>query len=421
MYKNTLLDNNIRLASANMPYMRSAAIGVWINTGGRYENTDNKGISHFLEHLLFKGSRKYSCRKLKESIEGVGGALNGFTSEEFTCYLVKIPVVHADRALDILSDMVLHPLLPEVEVEKERTVILEEIKMYKDLPQSYVHELLDELLWPQHPLGMNITGTIQTVKDITVDDLRVYKRNNYTAENIIVSVAGPLSHSWLTKKAKEIFCGLAKRRENSFVKAEALQDKPRLKLFFKQTEQSHLTVGFPGYNRTHPLRHALALLHIILGANMSSRLFNEVREKRGLAYEIGTQVKRFHDTGAFIIHAGIDNRKIIEAIQVILKELSRVKDSPVSKDEFKRAKEFYLGQLMLGLEDTLEHMLWIGESVASFKRIISYEEVLKEVNAVRIDDIRQVAREIFKQCRINLAMISPVTGIENKIEQQFSF
>ncbi|MFA5155820.1 MAG: pitrilysin family protein [Candidatus Omnitrophota bacterium] len=417
MYKKDKLANGLRVITNNMPGRESVSVGIWIKTGGRYETVVNKGISHYLEHLLFKGTKKYSCRKLKESIEGVGGSLNGFTSEELTCYLVKLPRQYLGQGLDILSDMVINPLLPEAEVEKERTVILEELKMYRDLPQSYVYDLLDELLWPKQILGMSVIGSVESVNAIKRDDLRQYLSLHYTPANIVVSAAGALSHDKVVRMARKDFSHLKQGSVNTFVAAQEAQAQPQLKLLHKDTEQTHIAMGFHSFKREDPLKYAQALLHIILGANMSSRLFNEVREKKGLAYEIGTQVKRFDDTGAFLVHAGIDNHKVSKALRVILKELKKITVGQVSADEFKRAKEFYLGQLELALEDTMDHMLWIGESTAALDRVHTLKEVIKKVNQVRREDIRHTSRIIFQENKINLAMIGPLKEEKSIIKE----
>jgi predicted Zn-dependent peptidase len=316
--------------------------------------------------------------------------------------------------------MVINPLLSENEVKKERTVILEEAKMYKDLPQSYVHELLDELLWPAQPLGMSIIGTPESISRINRPELALYQKKYYTPLNIVISTCGNIAYDKFVKRADKIFGSLSQKSTNAFSKVEEKQDKPQLKLFAKDTEQTHLAMGFHALRRGHPLRHALAMLHIILGANMSSRLFNEVREKRGLAYEIGTQVKRFHDTGSFLVHAGIDNGKVGQAIVVILKELSRIKSELVTVDEFRRSKDFYLGQLVLALEDTLDHMLWIGESTTCLDKTYSLKEIVKEVNGIKREEIRQVARGIFKDSKTNLALIGPLKDSESQIYNQLS-
>jgi predicted Zn-dependent peptidase len=418
MYKKTLLDNGLKIIAHRMPQRQSLALGIWINVGGRYESSQNKGISHYLEHLLFKGSKDYSCRQIKESIEGVGGSLNAFTSEELTCYLVKIPERYFKPALDILSDMVLHPVLSAEEMQKERTVILEEIKMYKDQPQSYVHDLLDELLWPHQPLGLPIIGSAENISRMARKEIFSFKESYYTGENIVISAAGSFAYEHLLKSVKQKFHRLKRSKPNVFAPVSQAQDRPQLKLFFKETEQTHMALGFHGFNRGHPLRHALGMLHVVLGGNMSSRLFNEIREKRGLAYEIGTQVKRFHDTGAFLVHAGIDNRKVPETTRLILQELRKCKDNLISDPEFKRAKEFYLGQLMLALEDTMDYMLWIGETTATLNKTYSLEGIIKEVNKVKPKDLREAARQVFQEAKLNLALIGPVKEQEQDIHNE---
>ncbi|MGA2774570.1 MAG: pitrilysin family protein [Candidatus Omnitrophota bacterium] len=415
MYKKIKLDNGLRVLSHRMPNMQSVALGIWIKVGGRYEFDKNQGISHFLEHLVFKGTKKYSCRKLKESIEGVGGSLNGFTSEELTCYLVKTPARHLATALDVLADMVINPLIPPVEVEKEKTVILEEIKMYRDQPQSYVYELLDELMWPKQQLGRPVIGTAESVRRINRKELADFKDKYYSASSILVNGVGLFKPDEFNKRVGHLFSRLGHKPMNTFEKAREAQVKPQLKVHNKDTEQTHMALGFHAFKRDHHLRHALAILHIVLGGNMSSRLFEEVREKKGLAYEIGTSLKRFSDTGAFIVHAGIDNGKLIEAVSLILKELRRAKDSVVSDDEFIRAKEFYRGQMMLALEDTMDYMLWLGETSAVLDKEYTFDELMKEVDRVKRKDLKEAAKTIITDNRMSLALISPLKGKEDEI------
>ncbi|RJP29763.1 MAG: insulinase family protein [Candidatus Omnitrophota bacterium] len=417
-YDKKTLDNGLRIITCSMEARRSLSLGIWIKTGGRYENNSNKGISHYLEHLIFKGSKKYSCREIKESIEGIGGSLNGFTSEELTCYLVKAPAQYCDLCLNILADMSLNPLLDSQDIEKERTVILEEIKMYRDLPQSYVYELLDALLWPAQPLGMSIAGSEESVKRIKQEDLVEYQRRYYAASGIIVSAAGQLDPDKFASKVETIFSGVGQGQDNEFLPVSIKQAKPQLNLFHKDTEQTHLALAFHALKRDHPMKYALALMHIIMGGNMSSRLFNEIREKRGLAYEIGAAVKKFHDCGSFIIHAGIDNTKVEEALKLILAEAKKIRETLITEDELKRAKEFYAGQLMLSLEDTMDHMLWIGESISTIGRLYSVEEIMNGINNVSREDIRGLAQAIFKEEGLNLALIGPVKNIEEKLYKE---
>ncbi|MBM3249329.1 MAG: insulinase family protein [Candidatus Omnitrophica bacterium] len=421
MYKKVKLDNGLKIIGHPMPDRESLSLGIWINAGARYEPSATKGISHFLEHILFKGSKKFSCRRIKESIEGIGGYLNGFTSEELTCYLVKVPCRHLTAGLEVLADMVLHPRLPAQEIEKEKKVVLEEIKMHRDLPQSYVHELLDQLLWPGQPLGEPIIGTERSIKAIDRPLLSAFKEKYYSTPNMVVSVAGKFDFDRFTALVEKTFRRSDGTGASAFLKAREKQARPQLKIFPKDTEQTHLAMGFHALSRGHSLKYALSLLHIILGANMSSRLFNELREKRGLAYDIGTSIRRFNDTGAFIVHAGIDNRKVPQTLQLILKELQKTLRGPVTPGEFKRAKEFYLGQLALALEDTMEYMLWIGEYTAALDKTYTLDEVIRQVRAVTLEDIRKASRHIFKEEKLNLALIGPLEGRDNEIYRRLKF
>lgn len=412
MYKKTVLDNGVRVVTAEMKSRHSLAVGIWLNVGGRFEDPKLLGISHFLEHMVFKGTKKYSCQKIKESIEGVGGSFNGFTAEEATCYLVKIPHRYAELALDILSQMAVYPTFPAGELEKERTVVLEEIKMYKDLPQSYVYELLDELLWPDQPLGRSILGTAETVNSISRRDLVSYRQQHYSGANIVISAAGALAHDKFVRKAAKFLSAVPKSQANPFEKAKLLQPRPGLKVYAKDTEQTHLALGFHSLHRDHPLRFALVMMNIILGGSSSSRLFNEIREKRGLAYEIGSLAKRLRDTGALIVHAGIDTAKAEEALKVIFQELEKMAARPVSRDELHRAKEYFLGQLMISLEDTMDQMLWIGESTLTLDKTLTVKQVVEQVRKVSAADVKKVAGMLFSKEKANLALIGPLAGKE---------
>ena len=420
LYKKSTLDNGLRVISCTMAERKSLALGIWVAVGSRYESSEEAGISHYLEHMVFKGTKNYTCQQIKESIEGVGGAFNGFTSEELTCYFVKMPSRYLERGIDILSDMVIHPLLRNEDVRKERTVILEEIKMYKDQPQSFVYELLDSLLWPGHPLGTSTLGCEETVSAVTSRALNAYRSTCYVAANIVISAVGPFDHATLVRKVQSKFKALKKGLPNHYILAQPAQAAPQVHILAKETEQSHLVIGFHGLKRNDPLRYSLAMLHIILGANSSSRLFNEIREKRGLAYEIGTQVKFMADTGAFIVHAGIDNTKVEDTVKLIFDGLQRVKDRPVSADELKRAKEYYLGQLTLAMEDTMDQMLWIGETTTTLDKTFSLDDIIAEVNMVSARDIQKVSRMLLKTENINFAMIGPWANKEHIVRSWFN-
>ncbi len=408
------LKNGIRCVGHIMPQRDSLSIGVWINAGGRYESAREGGISHFLEHLLFKGTLKRSAEEIKEAIEGRGGAMNGFTSEEFTCYLVKVLGRDMGTALDVLSDMVLKPRLSPKDIEKERTVIKEEIKMYLDLPSHHVHDLVVEILWPEQPLGRNLAGTVETVSAITTEDIRGYKSRFYNPSNIVVAACGNMGHRDFFDACEKYFKSAPKGRKSAFKKAIEKQEKPQLKILSKETEQTHLAMGVHAFGRNDPDRHTLTLLHIILGGNMSSRLFRELREKRGLVYEIGTHAKKFYDTGAFLISAGLDTKKVVRSLDLMTKEIKRIKTKPVGKDEFERAKEFYRGQLLLGLEDTADHMLWMGEYMSADGKIPAPSEILGKIDKITPDDLMRVAKRIFNNAGLNLALIGPINKPDEK-------
>lgn len=407
LYRKNTLSNGITIASARLSGMESVSLGIWVKVGGRYEKKQRAGISHFLEHLLFKGTQTRSCTALKQAIEGIGGTFNAFTGEEFTCYLVRALGKHLPIGVEILSDMILRAVLSKEDMEKERMVILEEIKMEMDVPMHFVHEVLNALLWPNHPLGMELAGTPKTVRSIARGDLLSYRDFYYHPRNIFVVASGDIDHRKLVKEVQKYFSKVPGRRPSSFLKVAPRTPRSLTHFVFKETAQTHLALGLPALRRDHPDQHALGLLNIVLGANMSSRLFQEVRENRGLAYEIGSHLRRFHDTGAMVIDAGVDAAKAYESIGVILKELEKLKKERIGREEFHRAKEYYNGQFRLGLEDTTDHMLWVGESLVTLNRIITPGEVLRKVSRTKAEDLQRVARSIFNKHTLKLALIGP--------------
>ncbi|MFH1691259.1 MAG: pitrilysin family protein [Candidatus Omnitrophota bacterium] len=407
MYKIREYCNQARLIHKRIEGISSVALGIWIDTGSRNEDASIGGVSHFLEHLVFKGSRRYSGDQIKESIEGVGGALNAFTSEEHTCYYAKFPSRYLRKVLSVLSDMTFHPLLKKEDIEKERTVIIEEIKMYRDLPQYLVQEIFDELMWPQHPLGRNIAGTVETVSRMSRQQIQDYHSKSYSPGSVVVACAGDVDEKILEGFTGKLFAQSEQGRSNSFEPYEAQQESPRIKLVAKDIEQTHIDLGFPALNFSHKDRFVLGLLHVILGGNMSSRLFNEVREKKGLAYAISSHVKKLKDSGAFLVHAGIDSRNLLETTKVIFGELNRIKREPVTVGELKRAKDFYLGQSEMALDDSLEHMLWMGDSLLGLGCMRTKQEVFKLVKRVSAADILRLAKDVFDWSRLCFAAVGP--------------
>lgn len=387
-----------------------------MGVGSRYEPVRLNGISHFLEHLLFKGTRRRTARQIKAAIEGAGGSFNAFTEEEFTSVVAKVQPKDLDSAVDVLTDMVLHSRFDPKEMRKEREVILEEIRMYEDLPMQHVHDLLSGLLWPNHPLGRDIAGTPASLARIRRVDVAAYQRRYYVPRNVVIAACGRVSHRAMVTAAERWWNRIPAGRPPSCRRAARRQRKPRLKIDTKKTEQTHFSLGFHAFPRNHPQVHALNLLNVVLGGNMSSRLFQRVREERGLAYEIGSQVKRFRDTGVFSVSAGMDHKKLLSCIKVVMTELSRLRREVVTPREFGQAMEYLTGQILFSMEDTVDHMCWMGESEMLLGRVESAERILSQIAQVRRPDLRQAARAILRTDRLSLAIIGPTAGqTQNRI------
>ncbi len=409
MYRKSVLKNGLRIVTHEIKDRDSISLGVLAGVGGRHEDDLFKGAAHYLEHVVFKGTEKYSCDAIKETIEGVGGTLNAFTSEEQTCFYAKIPSKFLNRTFDVLADLVFSPLITRKDVERERGVILEEIKMYHDLPQYYVMELLEGLVWPDHPLGKSLAGTFESVEAMTQKQLKNFYERHYIPNNIVIAACGNIEHQDLVD--------LARKKTDKFPFAEKLEtfpapkhrEEPGVVFCVKPIEQMHVALGMQGMSINDEGRYALGILNIIMGGNMSSRLFNEVREKRGLAYSIGTASKNFSDTGLFLMRAGVENTKVEKSLTLVLSEFKKARTVGISKAEFMRAKEYCIGQLILALEDTMEHMLWVGESTLLRDHIRTTDEVIQSIKRVRLDDVQTVAQKIFNERHYNLAVVGPLT------------
>lgn len=410
VYQKEVLPNGVRVVTHNIKSRDSVAIGIWLAVGGRYEADPVRGAAHFLEHIVFKGSKKYSCKQIKQSIEGVGGLLNAFTAQEQTCFFAKIPSQHLQTTFDVLADMVFHPRINRGDVEREKGVILEEIKMYHDLPQYHVLELLEGLLWPDHPLGKNLAGDSRTVMKMRRADLKAFHEKFYVPANIVVAACGNLNHRNIVDLVRNKLRGLKSADVTPFVPFDNPSATERVQIVQKKIEQMHLAIGMYGYDENHQDKYALNLLSVILGGNMSSRLFNEVREKRGLAYSISSSVKALHDTGVLVVRAGVDNRQSVSAVDCILKELEKLTRRQIPDSEFIRGKEFLLGQLLLGLEDTMDHMLWIGESVTARDEWKTLKSVIKEFNKITPGDLKRVAKDVLAYSNLKLSMVGPLTS-----------
>jgi predicted Zn-dependent peptidase len=405
------LKNGLRIVTYEMPQMRSASCTIWVSAGARYETPEISGVSHFIEHLLFKGTKKREDNlKISQAIEGVGGSINGFTDKEATCFLVKVPASEFLLGIDVLADIILNSLFLDESIERERGVIIEEIKMVRDRPDSWVHEMLDDLIWPGQPMGMSIAGTLDSIVSMSKEAILDYFRSFYHPGNIVVSVAGNVSKEEVSRVVAEFFETRESLEAKTFVPADTGEEGPRVAVETRDTKQANIVLGFPGYPRLHPKRYALELLDVVLGQGMSSRLFQEVRVKRGLAYSVGSQYSPHQDTGVLRIYAGVDPERGEDTIEVILGQLAKLRETPVRKDELRMAKDFYKGSLSLRLEDTLSLALRHGGHMTLSGKIIPVEEVLEKIESVTEDDIQSVAMDLFIREKLSLAAVGPFRG-----------
>ncbi len=407
MYQITRLANGMAVASVCMPQRASVSLGLWVGIGSRYESAESNGVCHFIEHLLFKGTRRRSAREISQAVEGIGGYLNAFTSEELTCFYSRARFDRLDELMDVLMDMFLNSRFAPGDIAKERQVIKEEMAQYLDQPQVHVQELLNATLWPNPPLGRPITGTNKTVDALHRAELVGYLHQNYAPEITIIAAAGNVRHGHLVRAASRYARRLPARRRPAFTPARSAQHEPRVRLFTRKAEQTHLALGFRTCARTDPRRYAIRLLNALLGENMSSRLFQIVREDRGLAYSIYSSPSFFADTGDLVISAGLDTGNLPKTLRLIVRELRRIKNAPPGERELRRARDFSIGQLELGLESPENQMNWIGEQWLGYGRIFNPAQIKRRLRLVSAAEIQAVARDFFQPDRLNLALVSP--------------
>jgi predicted Zn-dependent peptidase len=408
MYRVTQLKNGLTVATAEMPHMLSVSLGLWIGVGSRYEPAPLNGVCHFIEHLLFKGTKKRSAKEISQAVEGIGGYLNAFTSEETTCFHARACHDRFDELLDVLLDMLLGSRFDPVEIGKEREVIQEEMAMYLDEPQHHVQELLNATLWPDQPLGRPITGTEQTLDAMTRAHLLGYLRDNYVPANTLIVAAGKLKHRQVVRAIARYAPRFRTAAQPCFAPARINQQAPRIHLFTKKTEQTQIALGIRTCSRQDERRYALRVLNTILGENMSSRLFQVIREDRGLAYSIYSTPSFFGDAGDLVISAGLDTDNLTKTLQLIVRELRRIREAAPSAAELRRARDYVIGQIDLSLESTDNQMNWLGEQLLGYGRIFRPAEVKRRLREVTAGEIRAVARDFFRPERMNLALVSPL-------------
>lgn len=409
--RRSTLPNGLRVVTCEMPHARSASVCAFIGVGSRYESDAMAGASHFLEHMAFKGTaRRPLPQQISAAIEGDGGAINAGTEHELTVYWCKVARERLDTALDVLVDMLRNSLLEADAVERERLVVYEELAMMGDYPDYRADALIDELLWPGHPLGREIGGTRESVAGIGRDALADWMAERYSPPNVVVSVAGGVSHDAAVDALAGLCDGWGAGDAGGFVGFEGGQDAPQVRLEYQRSEQAHIRIGLPGLALGHPDRYALDLLSAALGEGMSSRLFVEVRENRGLAYDVHSEVGYFSDTGALLVAAGVDPKRVYDAAAVILDEVGSLRDG-ISDEELERAKRLLCGRLSLRMEDTRAVASRMGQGELLLGDPGDLDEVMAGVRAVSGDDVRRVAGDVVVGDRLNMSVAGPCRGL----------
>lgn len=408
MYKKTILPNGLRVITQSLEKTQAVTVLILVGAGSRYETKDINGLSHFLEHMFFKGAKKYkNTKEVSEAIDGVGGEFNAFTGKEYVGYYVKVASKHMDVALDVLSDMLLHSKFDPEEIDRERGVIMEEYNMYQDTPMQQIGWDFERLIYGDQPMGWDQVGTKETIHSLQRENFVDYQDKLYSSDNIVISVAGNVDHDDLVKKITDLFPMEKKKKAFDAPSVEVMKRDKFIYLRNKKTEQGHVMVGFPGYNEQHPDHYALKMLTIVLGGNMSSRMFLSIRERQGLAYYISTSSDDYTDTGTVSTNAGVTVDRIDQAITAIMQEYREVVDKPVSEAELKKAKEYLKGKLVLKLEDSEEYAHLLGKYQVLYDDVLTPQQIYEAVDKVTPADMQRVAKDLFDPDKLYLAVIGP--------------
>jgi predicted Zn-dependent peptidase len=405
-----VLPSGLRILTERMPHVRSVSIGVWLARGSRHEPAPESGIAHFVEHMLFKGTATRSAEDIAQTIDSIGGQMDAFTAKEYASYYIKVLDEHLPLAIEVLGDIVMNPAFTAEDIEREKKVVLEEIKMVEDTPDDLVHELFTEGFWANHPLGRPILGTKETVEGLNQAGLRRYFNGVYTAPHLIIAAVGNITHEQVRDLAMRVF-------EKLPTTSEPLVDSPptvvpKILIRNKDLEQSHVCLGTSGYQQDHADRYSSYVLNTILGGSMSSRLFQNVREKRGLAYAVFSGLSAYRDTGSVTIYAGCSNDAVSELIDVVVAELRRLRDEPLPPAELQRAKDHLKGSLMLNLESTSSRMSHLARQEIYFDRHFGLDETLEGVERVTREDLQRVARDLFSNGSLSATVLGAVNGLE---------
>lgn len=408
--RTTTSTNGLRIVSADIAHVASCSVGVWVGVGGRHEPAALTGVSHFIEHMMFKGTPTRNPAQISQAIEGRGGYFNAFTQEENTCYYGKILAEYRSELVDVLLDMYKSARFPSEELAKERGVIVEEIMMYLDQPSQLVQDLLQQAVWYRHPLGHPLLGTPQIIQGMTRSDMMKFKSAAYHPGNTVVVAAGRVRHEDVVEEVESRLGRMKLRPPLRKPRVTARTPQSRYRHFDKVYEQTHLCIGFRIFGNRDPRRFAMKILSVVLGENMSSRLFQLIREQHGLAYSVHSGAQLFEDSGCLNISAGVDRTEVMKCLDLIFRELRKLRRRPVPARELKRARDYAVGQLMMGLETSTSLMMWCGESMMNYGSVHDPEEVRRSLSAVTAEDLQALAHEFLNNSRVSLAVVGGHEG-----------
>ncbi len=410
MYKKSVLPNGIRVVSETIPYVKSVTMGVWIGTGSRFENEDNHGVSHFIEHLMFKGTARRSAKDIAEIVDAVGGQLNAFTAKECTCYYLKVLDSHAELAMDILSDMLLRSKFTEEDIERERQVVLEEVHMYEDSPEELIHDIHLDAVWPAHPLGRNILGTTDSIERFNRKSVIKYYQDFYTPDNVVIAAAGNIAHDELVKLVARYFSELEGQKRRFDITTPTFV--PARTIINKDSEQVHLCLGTRSVPQEHPLTYPTYIFSNILGGGISSRLFQAIREERGLAYSIYSYQNNYKDAGLLTIYAGTRPANVNQVLELIIENLRHFKTQGINEHELIKAKEQIKGSLLLGLESSSSRMSRIGKMEVTLKKFVTLDEVVTKIDRVTLAELNQLMDQMLVTEKLCFTALGPVDSSE---------
>lgn len=395
MYRKTVLPNGVRIVTENIPYIKSVSLGIWVDTGSRHESEENHGISHFIEHLMFKGTPKRSAKDIAETVDAVGGQLNAFTAKEYTCYYIKVLDTHLKLAMDVLSDMLLNSKFDEQDILREKEVVLEEVNMYEDDPDELVHDLYLENVWRGHPLGHNILGTMESINRFDRKMVMDYYTQYYTPDNIVIVAAGNLQHESFVELTKKYFLQMTGTRAAHILKAPCLTKTCSIRK--KETEQVHFCLGTTSVPQNSPDIYSIHILNNILGGGISSRLFQSIREEKGLAYSVYSYQTNYSDAGLFTIYAGTRPSNAVKVIDLILEIMFDIKRDGITGQELTKSKEQLKGSIFLGLENSSSRMARLGKLEVTLGKFITPDEVVNRIDSVTLENVKTVCDKLFKQ------------------------